>query len=78
MATITNTAERMPTAAIIGMGLLGSRIAAELLLLGAEVTVYDRTLCEQASTLEAAARAAREKVAYRTLLASKSVVILAF
>jgi len=63
MAGVAHAAEPMPAAAIVGMGLLGSRIAAELLLLGADVTVYDRTLCDQASSFEAAQRAAREKVA---------------
>jgi hypothetical protein len=67
-------AERVPSAAILGMGLLGTRIAAELLLLGAEVTMYDRGLCDQWSTLGDAQQAADAKVARVTMRAAMCIL----
>mmetsp|Transcript_64496 Transcript_64496/g.135337 ORF Transcript_64496/g.135337 Transcript_64496/m.135337 type:complete len:433 (-) Transcript_64496:326-1624(-) len=39
-----DTPEILPRVAIIGAGYLGTRIAADLLMLGSEVSVYDQTL----------------------------------
>lgn len=41
------TSDYLPSVAIVGAGFLGARIAAELLLLDAEVSVYDSSLAQE-------------------------------